>query len=469
MADHTKPSKKQWILNAGIMNTPGHLGSGLWRHPRNQTTRYNDIEYWTNFAQILEAGKFHGIFLADVLSHYDVYKGPRNIDASLPGVAQLPTSDPLFIIPAMAAVTKNLSFVVTVSTTYENPYLLARKLTTLDHLTKGRISWNVVTSHLEGAARNLGLNTQIPHDERYQIAEEFLTATYKLWEGSWREDAVVKSNGQYTVPGRVRSINHEGKYFKTEGPLASEPSIQRTPLLFQAGTSTAGKAFGTKHAECLFVPGSDPKKVRQSIEDIHKVAVENGRDPTGIKIIVAVTVIVDETDEKAQAKYEDYLSYIDTEGVLALFGGWTGVDLSKFGDDDDFKFTGPPLVQSLATSWSTTIPGTEGVKWTKRRLAKELGVGGIHPRIVGSPKTVADYLQKWQEESGVDGFNLGTALYPADLEDIVKLLLPELKARGLFWDDYAASTARENYLGDGLGPKLRKDHPGSKYTWHADQ
>ncbi|KAH8650013.1 alkanesulfonate monooxygenase [Xylariales sp. PMI_506] len=466
MAETNQAKPKQWILNAFTMSTPGHLAPGLWRHPRNRTAQFNDLEYWTDLAKILEAGKFHAVFIADVLSHYGIYKG-GSIDAGLPGAAQFPMNDPFMPISAMAAVTKHLSFGITASTTYENPFLLARRFATLDHLTKGRIAWNAVTSHLEPAAKNLGLPTQIAHDERYEIAEEHLNVTYKLWEGTWRDDAVVKDveSKQYTVPGRVRTIDHEGKHFKSAGPLPTEPSPQRTPFIFQAGASSAGKNFATKHAECMFLPGMEPQSVRRSADDIRKRAVENGRNPATIKLIAGILVLVDETDEKAQAKYEDYLSYADTEGILTLFGGWTGVDLDKWGDDEDFKFTGPGAVQSLVSSWTATIPGTDGVKWTKSRIAKELSVGGAHARAIGSAKTVADILQKWIEEADIDGFNLSYGINPGDFEDIVKYLLPELRARGVFWEDYYASTTRENYFQDGLGPRLREDHPGAKYTW----
>lgn len=178
---------------------------------------------------------------------------------------------------------------------------------------------------------------------------------------------------------------------------------------------------------------------------------------------------MDETDEKAQAKYEDYLSYADLEGSATLFGGWTGTDLSKFSDDEDFRFTGPGAIQSMVTAWSATVPGTNGIKWTKKRVMQELALGGPHARLIGSPKTVADGLQRWVDGTGVDGFNISYAINPGDFEDIIKFLLPELRARGVFWNDYAASTARENYLGDGLGPRLREDHPGSQYKWRADE
>ncbi|KAI5861152.1 Nitrilotriacetate monooxygenase component A/pristinamycin IIA synthase subunit A [Durotheca rogersii] len=464
------PRPKQWILNAFSMSTPGHLAPGLWSHPRNHASQYKDIEYWVNLAKILEEGKFHGLFIADVLSHYGVYKGNGNIDPSLPGAAQFPMNDPFLAVSAMAAATKHLSFGVTASTTYENPFLLARRFATLDHFTKGRVAWNVVTSHLEPAARNLGLPTQIEHDERYRIAEEFVDLTYQLWEGSWHDDAVVMDTEtkQYTVPGRVRKINHEGHYFQSAGPLTTEPSIQRTPFLFQAGASRAGMAFATRHAECMFLPGMTPAAVRRTADEVRRLARESGRDPATIKLIAGMLVVVDETDALAEAKYAEYRRQADLEGAMALFGGWTGVDLDGWADDADFAFAGPGAIQSLIASWSATVPGTAGARWTKRRIAEELAVGGAHARAVGSPQTVADTLQAWVDKAGIDGFNLSYAVCPGDFEDVVRWLLPELRARGVFWADYAAATTRENYFQDGRGPRLRSDHPGSRHKWPAE-
>lgn len=214
--EHTRPSGTRYALsyekNKERERDNPNYQPGLWRHPRNRSTQYTDIEYWTSIAQVLESGKIHSLFIADVLGAYDVYKGPANFNPGLAGVAQIPISDPFLPIAAMAAVTKHLSFGITASTTYENPFLLARRSATLDHLTKGRVAWNAVTSHLESAARNVGLETQIAHDERYKIADEYLTLTYKLWEGSWRDDAVVRDEegGVYALPGRVRRIDHRG-------------------------------------------------------------------------------------------------------------------------------------------------------------------------------------------------------------------------------------------------------------------
>ncbi|CAM1510941.1 Fc.00g084540.m01.CDS01 [Cosmosporella sp. VM-42] len=413
MGDSKPTPPKHWILNAFSMSTPGHLAAGLWRHPRNRTSHYMDVDYWTDLPKILEAGKFHGLFIADVLSHYGVYKGAGNIDPGLPGAAQFPITNPALVVAAMGAVTKHLSFGVTASTTYENPFLLARRFATLDHLTKGRIAWNAVTSYLEAAARNLGLPTQIAHDERYAIADEFLTFTNsgRARGGTPRWCGITE----------LRLIPFLGeKYFNSLGPLPTEPSIQRTPFIFQAGASKAGRSFATKHAECMFLPGMEPESVKRSVDDIRKQALEQGRDPSTIKLIAGILMIVDETDEKAQAKYEEYLSYADLEGSLTLFGGWTGFDLDQWGEDEDFKFSGPGAIQSMISSWSATIPGTDGVKWTKKRIAQELSVGGPHARAIGSPKTVADILQKWIDEAGIDGFNISYAINPGDFEDIIK-------------------------------------------------
>ena len=208
--------KKQIILNAFANNAVGFHAPGLWRHPRNGTTNYKKLSFWTDLAQLLDKAGFHSLFLADTLGAYDVYKGPANVSPCLASAIQYPVNEPLLLIPSMAAVTKNLTFGVTVSVTYEKPYSLARRLTTLDHLANGRVAWNIVTSLLESAARQHGLKEQIPHDERYAIADEYLDVVYKLWEGSFRDDAVVedREHGVYIASDGVRDINHKGKYFE---------------------------------------------------------------------------------------------------------------------------------------------------------------------------------------------------------------------------------------------------------------
>ncbi|KAF7932099.1 uncharacterized protein EAE97_009120 [Botrytis byssoidea] len=465
-------TKKQLILNAFAMQAPGHLNPGLFKYPGDQGSEYKNIKSWIALAEKLEKAKFHAIFFADVLGGYDVYKGPANLEPTIPAASQFPINDPLYSIPAMAAATKSIGFGVTASTTYEQPYLLARRFSTVDHLSDGRIAWNIVTSYLDSAARNLGLDTQIEHDERYKIAHEYLDVTYKLWEASWRDDAVQPpGSSSYADPKGVRQINHKGKYFNVPGPYLCEPSPQRTPFLFQAGTSSAGKKFAATHAEAIFLNAHTPELIRPSVDSIRSQAKELGRDPASIKIVAGLLVIVAETDEKAQEKFEKLASYGDREGALSLFGGWSGYDLSSYGDDEDFRFieSAPPAVRSMVNHWASVSP--QGLTWNKKTIAEHLILGGNGAKLIGNAKTVADELERWVEVSDVDGFNFSYASIPETFDDMIEYLLPELRKRGLFWDDYAVpgGTLRENYLGVKGQSRLSESHPGSKYFWKAGE
>ncbi|EXJ88189.1 hypothetical protein A1O1_05119 [Capronia coronata CBS 617.96] len=462
--------KKQIILNAFVMNTPGHLAAGQWRHPRNKTDQYTKLSFWTDLAQLLDKAGFHAMFIADTLGPYDVYKGPANVVPALSSGAQFPVSDPLYLVPAMAAVTENLIFGVTASLTYEKPYALARRLSTVDHLAEGRFAWNIVTSYLDSAARNHGLKEQIPHDERYAIAHEYMEVLYKLWEGSFRDDAVLadREQGVYISSDAVRQIHHKGKYFEVPGPHFVEPSPQRTPFLFQAGVSEAGNNFGGKHGEAIFIGGQTPERVKATVDSIREVAKRENRDPDHIKVILGITVIVAATDEEAYAKRDEHLKYADTEGVLALFGGWTGIDLSVYGDDEDLALNGSPNVSSVVRRWSSTVPGTDNLPWTKRRIVEYLAIGGSQAKLIGSATTVADELERWVNVTGVDGFNLAHLANPGSFEDIIEYLIPELQRRGLFRTkaEKPGATAREVYIGS---KRLPEDHPGSQFKWRAGE
>jgi FMN-dependent oxidoreductase (nitrilotriacetate monooxygenase family) len=467
----TMADRKQLILNAFAMQSPSHLNPGLFRYPNDRGSHYKDLSHWIELAKKLEAAKFHAIFFADVLGGYDVYKGPANLEPTIPAGSQFPINDPLYSIPALAAATESISFGVTASTTYDAPYAQARRFSTVDHLSKGRVGWNIVTSYLDSAARNFGLNTQIEHDERYRIADEYLNVTYKLWEGSWRDDAVKNDHSGYADPRGVRQINHKGQYFNVPGPHLCEPSSQRTPFLLQAGTSSAGRSFAAKHAEAIFLNGHAPELIRPSVDSIRKQAADLGRDPKEIKIIGGVLVIVAETDEAAQAKFEDLLKYGDHEGALALFGGWSGYDLAKYDEDQDFRFVEAPAVRSMVNHWASTVPGKDDTKWNRRTIAEFLLVGGNGAKVIGSPKTVADELERWVELGDLDGFNLSYASVPDTFDDVIKYLLPELRRRGIFWNDYAVKggTMRENFYGQKGKTRLPANHPGAKYFWKSGE
>jgi long-chain alkane monooxygenase len=455
---------RQIHLNAVDMACVGVQSPGLWRHPQDQSHRYKDLDYWTDLARLLEHGCFASLFLADVLGAYDVYQGSGA--AAIASGAQIPANDPLLAISAMAAVTQHLGFSVTVSTSYERPYAVARKFSTLDHLTKGRIGWNIVTSYLASAARNLGLEEQIAHDDRYDVADEFLDVCYKLWESSWEDDAVCRdaARGIFADPGKVHPVNHQGAHFSVPGPFMCEPSPQRTPVLFQAGASAMGRVFAARHAEAIFISGTRPEVLRPRVENIRMLAEKAGRDPAGIKFFPVLAVITAATDEEARAKHSDYLRYASYDGALALYGGWSGLDLADYEPDQPLKYVETDAIRSAVETFTIADPGRE---WTPREIARWLGIGGMGPVMVGSPATVADEMERWVEEADVDGFNLTYAITPGTFADIVSFLVPELRRRGLLRAGYDGATLREHFRGSGQAV-LPEDHPGARFR-HAPQ
>ncbi|MFJ5383055.1 NtaA/DmoA family FMN-dependent monooxygenase, partial [Cupriavidus sp. CER94] len=278
--------RRHILLNAFDMNCVGHINHGLWTHPRDRSTDYNTLEYWIDHARTLERGLFDGLFIADIVGVYDVYR--NNVDVTLQESVQLPVNDPLLIVPAMAAATRHLGFGVTVNLTYEQPYLLARRFSTLDHLTRGRVGWNIVTGYLDSAARAMGLDAQLAHDERYDRADEYLEVLYKLWEGSWQDDAVRRDKAArvFADPARVRKVSHHGRYYKVDGYHLSEPSPQRTPVLFQAGSSGRGQRFAARHAECVFISPPSKDAARKTVTALREQLVAAGRHPDDVKVFM---------------------------------------------------------------------------------------------------------------------------------------------------------------------------------------
>ncbi|KAJ6788793.1 hypothetical protein PWT90_07608 [Aphanocladium album] len=461
--------RKSLILNAFVMMCSGHQSPGLWRHPDDRSHKFDETNHWVELAKLLESAKFHGIFIADVLGGYDVYK--KSLLPAIVSGAQWPVTEPLAVVPAMAAATTSIGFGVTISTTYEQPYHLARRISTIDHLTKGRLGWNIVTSYLDSAAKNLGRREQLDHDERYAQAEEYMSVLYKLLQASWRDDAVIldRERGIYTDPALVREINHEGKYYSVPGPHIVHPSPQRTPLLLQAGASKSGKLFAAQHAEAIFTSAHAPAACKKNIAEIRQTARDVfGRDPSSIKVLALVTPILGETEAEALAKYNDYKQYASLEGALSLFGGWTGIDLSAYGDDEELREVESNAVRSTVEAYARFSPANS--KWTKHTVAEHVSLGGNGPLFVGTPAQVADSLEIWVQEADVDGFNLAYAVFPQTFQDIIELLLPELRRRGLFWEDYAVpgGTYRENFYKTPGQSHPRSDHIASKFHWRAD-
>ena len=457
------PAKRQIRFNAFDMNCVGHQSPGLWKHPKDQSARYKDLSYWTDLAKTLEKGKFDGIFIADVLGTYDVFGGSNEVP--LRAGTQVPVNDPFMLVSAMASVTENLGFGVTAGTAYEHPYPFARRLATLDHLTKGRIGWNVVTGYLPSAARNMGQDDQLEHDERYNHADEYMEVVYKLLEGSWEEDAVVRDaeRGIFTDPSKVHEINHEGTYFKVPGIAITEPSPQRTPVVFQAGTSPRGLKFASENAEAVFVTSPTKELLKATVTKIRDEVEAAGRDRYDVRIYAMQTVITDADSASAQAKFDDYKSYADIDGALALISGWMGVDLSTYGPDDvignDVKSNA--IQSSVATFQKAS--GDDGNPWTIRQLAEWVGVGGFGPITVGSPAEVADKLIEWVEDTDVDGFNLAYAITPGTFEDIVEFIVPELQARGAYPTEYVEGTLRNKLFEE--GDRVKDSHRAANYRF----
>jgi long-chain alkane monooxygenase len=449
---------KRLVVNLFEMNTPGHISHGLWRIPGNRRERYRDIDYWTELARVSERAGFDAIFIADVLGAYDVHGG--SFAPAVRRGLQIPNNDPMLVVPAMAAVTEHIGFGVTFSTTYEPPFAFARRMSTLDHLTRGRIGWNVVTSYLPNAARNFGLADQIPHDTRYEIAEEYLEVLYKLWEGSWDDDAVVvdRAGDLYTDPAKVRRIDHVGEHFRVAGPHLSEPSPQRTPLLFQASASKAGVAFAARNAEVLFTADRPAGALDRNIATIRDAAVAAGRRADDTRFLVMASVVVAETEDEARAKYEHYRGWRDLEGrfvhmsvpfsPLAHPGSITvGEALEREGRS---HLAGGLPVHLTVAAFIDAVDEA----WDSRFFA------------VGTPGQVADRIEGWLDDDGIDGINLRQYHSFDTARDFGELVTPELRRRGRMREAYEpGETLRERIFGEGA--RLPDRHPAARWRGGA--
>ena len=455
----SKKTKKQIRFNAFEMNCITHLSPGLWRYPGDQALRYKDIEYWQNIARIAEKGLFDAIFIADVLGVYDIYNG--NADAALRGAVQTPVNDPIQLAAIGASVTKNLGFGITAGIFFEQPFPFARRLSTLDHLTKGRVGWNIVTGYLPSANANLG-SKELPHDERYAVADEYMEVIYKLLEGSWEDDAVIldKKSSIFANPNKIHPIKHKGKYFEVPGIHICEPSVQRTPVLFQAGNSPRGIEFAARHAEAIFIAPITKEYTRTAIKQVRDALVRAGRDPHSAKIYVLATIITDKSDKLAQAKYKDLLSYVSEEGSLVLNSGWLGENLGKYALDDLISNIKSNAILGKVEEFANSQTN-EGKAWRLRDLIKVAGIGALGQKIVGGAKSVADELEKLVEYSDADGFNLAYATTPGTFSDVVEFIVPELQKRGLYQESYAEGSLRNKLFGN--GDRLSNKHIASKF------
>lgn len=444
-------------LNAFEMACVVHQSPGLWRHPRDRAAEYATLGYWTHLARVLERGLFDGVFLADVLGTYDVFEGSPA--AAVRGAVQVPVLDPLLLIPAMAAVTEHLGFGVTATLSYEPPYTFARRMSTLDHLTGGRIGWNVVTGYLASASRGAGERGLRGHDDRYDVADEYMDVVYALWEGSWEDGAVVRDRGRgvYADPARVHRVRHEGPSYRVDAMHLVEPSPQRTPVIYQAGSSERGRAFAARHAECVFVSGPSPAVIAPRVADVRARAEELGRDPRAIAVYALATVVPAATEAEADARLAEYRSHVDLAGAAALVSGWTGVDLSRYSLDETLRHESTDAGHSALANYTVGDPDRA---WTVREVLEWVGLGGNGPVFHGTPAQVVDQMLEWVAATDVDGFNLAYAVTPETFEDVVDLVVPELQRRGLHRTAYRPGTLREQLGGEA---RLPASHPAAAF------
>ena len=450
----TPNTSKKILLNAFDMNSVGHINHGLWTHPRDESHRFNELSYWTDLAQTLEKGLFDGLFIADITGVYDIYQ--NGIELTLKESIQLPSHDPTTLVSAMAAVTQNLGFGITVNLSYESPYQFARRFASLDHLTQGRIGWNIVTGYLDSAERLIGQKGLKDHDLRYEQAEEFLQLCYKFWEGSWENDAVLKDKKQrsFTDPSKVHQVQHQGQFYQSQGVFQVSPSVQRTPVLFQAGASPRGLTFATQHAEGLFIGGDRPEKIKQQVDQIRNQATAQGRNPEAVKIFVGITVVTAETDELAQQKLDEYIRYASPEAGLAHFSSSVGLDLSQFADDETIPYQKTNSIASVNNKFKEQ-------SISKNDLKAQHVLGGRYPLIVGSGATVAEKLIQLIDDTGIDGFNLTRTVAPESHHDFIQWVIPELQQRGRYKTEYENGSLRHKLFQQ--GDRLSASHPVQQF------
>jgi FMN-dependent oxidoreductase (nitrilotriacetate monooxygenase family) len=448
---------KRLVLNLFEMNCVSHIMHGMWVHPDNNRHRFNDLDFWIETAQMAEHGTLDAVFLADVIGTYDRFRdGP---ETALREAMQIPANDPLLLIPAMAAVTRHLGFGVTFSTTYEPPFAFARRMSTLDHLTKGRVGWNIVTSYLPNAARNFGLPDELPHDHRYEIADEYMDVLYKLWEGSWDDDAVIQDRARriYTDPSRVRYIDHVGEHYRVAGPHLCQPSAQRTPLLYQASGSPAGLEFAARHAEVLFIGGHSQADVRRNIARVReRVSAHRGRSDA-VKFVVMAGIIVGRTDVEVADKLASYRALVSAEGALAH--SLSAIDLPAY----PRNMTIGDLIDRGEPQAGTLLRRFVREQTVGQALEQMAGLSEGRFFVAGTPDVVCDEIEIWLDEDGIDGINLRQYLSFETLRDFVELVVPELRRRGRFRSHYEdGETLRERTFGTG-GPRLPGEHFAARY------
>jgi FMN-dependent oxidoreductase (nitrilotriacetate monooxygenase family) len=427
--------KRQMKLGAFFMLPGQHVAS--WRAPQTETHRAWTMEYLTELAQLAERGKLDHIFFADVLGD--------DVQENSPSGWKL---DPVIVISALAAVTKHIGLTATLTTTYNEPFHVARKFAAIDHLSGGRAAWNVVTSQNASEAFLFGRESHLQHAKRYERAEEFVEVVKKLWHSREAESLVIdKESGKFYDLQHIHRVEHEGKHFKVNGYLDTTATPQGHPVIVQAGSSEAGKELAAKTAEVIFTAWQTLEDAQEFYRDVKGRLAKYGRRKDELLIMPGVFIIVAPTESEARAKQKELNSYILPEVGLKYLSNFTGVDASKldpYGPIPDFGTN--ERDQTDPSTRANILKGiVERNGYTKvHQLYEHIAGARGHREIVGTPEQIADYLQEWFENEAADGFNIMPPTFPEGLKDIVELVIPELQRRGLFRTEYEGKTLREN-------------------------
>lgn len=437
---------------------PAGPAGAQWNHPKSRNFDYLNVDHWIRLAKALEDARFDAIFWADHSGVHDVYQG--SYDTAVREAVQFPLGDPLMLTAALASATSDIGFAFSANMIQDHPYSFARKLTTLDHLTRGRIGWNIVTSFQPSAWANFGYDEVAPHAERYAQAEEYVEVLYKLLQGSWDDDAVVRDLEQriFADPSKVHPIGHDGEFYRVPGIHNNEPSVQRVPVLFQAGTSEDGRNFSSRHAEGMFLHPHSVDAAGKVVRDMHGRLKAVGRKPEDLMFLVFKTFVVGSTELEAKRKSEEADEYLSSDASLAFFSSTLDTDLSKIDLDSPIGNLETNALQGHIRALIDAAPNKE---WTFRELATTL----TGTRTVGTPEMIADEIERWRE-AGIHGFQINSITGPEDTYDFCEYVAPELQKRGLMQSEYAPGTLREKLSSAAGGiPKARLNerHPGHKY------
>ncbi len=439
-------------FNAFVMNTASHIHHGQWRRPDAGQVDFNDVNVWIHLAKTLEAAKFDAMFFADVTGHYG--DADADFEVYVREGLQIPSNDPVVLLGALAVNTENIGLALTSNVAQSHPFQFARQVSTLDHISSGRIAWNIVTGVQDNGARNFGLPQLTDHAERYQWADEYVDVAYKLWEGSWDEGALLKDRegGYFSDPSKIHKIFHDGPRYKVEGPHLPSPSLQRSPVLFQAGSSLAGRQFAARNAEAVFIIVPTPAIAAEQIVQTRRMVVESGRRPEDIKFFVGLSFIIGDSEAEVRSKVEEYERYVSVDGYSAHIA---------LVDKNGRVY---PPETSLKDVETNTMRGF--LEWVGRSITdREPVVADLanlqarNTRIVGTPEQIADQLQAWQA-AGVDGINVMNWVIPGSFAEFANKVMPVLRERGLAQREYKKGPLRQKLFGQ---PYLNERHPAARY------